>query len=68
MAPKTRKSNVAVSAPKVNNETWNPMSVKWIEKHDKLITRMWDKLPDTLSKVLATLAVFMVGISINGKS
>ncbi|VEN52283.1 unnamed protein product [Callosobruchus maculatus] len=45
---------------------FDPMAVTWTEKYDAKISKVWNKLPDTLGKCIATIATFMVGISING--
>nr|CAH7725807.1 unnamed protein product [Callosobruchus chinensis] len=45
---------------------YDPMSVTWTEKYDAKISKVWNKLPDTVGKCIATIATFMVGISING--
>lgn len=58
----TNKKNDAV-----NNIINDPMAVKWPEKYSDQIEYYWNKLPNVAKSVLATLAVFIMGISINGK-
>ncbi|KAG5868116.1 hypothetical protein JTB14_015378 [Gonioctena quinquepunctata] len=46
--------------------TFDPMSVRWLEKYDKTVTKIWNKIPQSVGHFLATIATFAVGISING--
>lgn len=41
----------------------DPMVLTYGENFEK----MWSFLPDSIGKVIATIATFVVGISINGK-
>ena len=45
----------------------DPMAVTWTENYNDVISKYWNKVPYSLGKTLATLAVFIVGVSINGK-
>ncbi|XP_057663211.1 uncharacterized protein LOC130898155 [Diorhabda carinulata] len=49
-----------------SNVIFDPMSVTWLEKYDKIVSRIWNKVPTSVGKVIATVATFLVGISING--
>ncbi|CAG9836708.1 unnamed protein product [Diabrotica balteata] len=50
-----------------NRKASDPLSVTWLEKYDPTVSRLWNKIPDRIGKFLATLATFLVGISINGQ-
>lgn len=45
----------------------DPMAVTWAENYSDEIEYYWNKLPNFLKTFLATLAIFLMGISINGK-
>lgn len=45
---------------------FDPMAVTWTEKYDKQISKVWNVIPDKVAKIIATIAVFLLGISING--
>jgi uncharacterized surface anchored protein len=45
----------------------DPMAVTWTENYSDVINKYWEKLPQTVGKSLATLAIFALGVSINGK-
>ncbi|KAF7286217.1 hypothetical protein GWI33_006905 [Rhynchophorus ferrugineus] len=45
---------------------FDPMAVTWSEKYNEEFTKVWSCVPDKIGKVLVALAVFMLGISING--
>lgn len=51
-----------------NNVINDPMAVKWTEKYSEQIEYYWNKLPNFTKTFLATLAIFIMGISINGKN
>lgn len=44
----------------------DPMSVTWSEKYDDIFAKFWKLIPQNVSGVLATMATFLVGISVNG--
>jgi lathosterol oxidase len=44
----------------------DPMAVTWTENYSDVINKYWEKLPQTVGKSLATLAIFALGVSING--
>lgn len=46
---------------------FDPMSVTWLEKHDEFVSGIWRKIPYNVGQVIATVATFLVGISINGE-
>ncbi|KAL1490317.1 hypothetical protein ABEB36_013032 [Hypothenemus hampei] len=45
---------------------FDPMAVTWMEKYDKQISTIWKTIPESFGKLIATVAIFMLGISING--
>lgn len=47
---------------------YNPMTegVRWSEKYDQTLERLWSRLPRVVSTTLATVAVFLMGTSIQG--
>lgn len=51
---------------KANGHISDPMALTWSEKYDKTITRFWNKLPGFLRGTLATVAIFLMGLSVNG--
>lgn len=61
MTKKRDKSRVA------NGSFCDPMAVTWTEKYDKQISAVWNRVPESIAKLLATLAVFVLGVSINGE-
>lgn len=61
MTKKRDKSRVA------NGSFYDPMAVTWTEKYDKQISAVWNRVPESIAKLLATLAVFVLGVSINGE-
>lgn len=52
---------------KANGKFVDPMSVTWVERYDRVISNIWEKIPLSVGKCLATIAVFVLGVSINGK-
>ncbi|EEZ98257.2 uncharacterized protein LOC103315179 [Tribolium castaneum] len=44
----------------------DPMAVTWTEKYSDTINNFWKILPSTVRQSLATISIFLVGISING--
>lgn len=50
-----------------NGTFFDPMALTWTEKYDKQLTKFWSFIPESVGKVFITLAVFMFGVSINGK-
>ncbi|XP_048517537.1 delta(7)-sterol 5(6)-desaturase erg32 [Dendroctonus ponderosae] len=52
---------------RIQNESfYDPMAVTWTEKYDKEISAVWNHVPERIAKFLATVAVFVLGVSING--
>lgn len=55
----------------VENESngYNPMvdGVRWSEKYNNEIERLWRYLPNWMTKTLVTVAVFLIASSIRGK-
>lgn len=49
---------------------YNPMTegVRWSEKYDNTIERIWSRMPRVVSTTLATIAVFLLGTSMQGIS
>ncbi|CAG9863741.1 unnamed protein product [Phyllotreta striolata] len=45
---------------------YDPLSVTWLEKHDEVVSKIWKKIPYNVGRAIATIATFLVGISING--
>ncbi|CAG9764268.1 unnamed protein product [Ceutorhynchus assimilis] len=45
---------------------FDPMAVTWAEKYDVQLTKIWNFIPENIAKVIASLAVFVLGVSING--
>lgn len=50
-------------AKKVPND---PMAVRWAEKYSDSLDTGWSKLPSFVSKIVATIAICLLGLSING--
>lgn len=50
-----------------NGKFYDPMAVTWSENYSETIEKFWNLVPKSVGKVLATLATFIVGISINGE-
>jgi hypothetical protein len=44
----------------------DPMAVTWTEKYSDSIDKQWSKLPNFLRSTLATAAIFLMGITVNG--
>ncbi|XP_044258866.1 delta(7)-sterol 5(6)-desaturase erg31-like isoform X2 [Tribolium madens] len=44
----------------------DPMAVTWSEKYSETLNKFWNLLPNTIGKLLATISIFLVGISVNG--
>ncbi|XP_060524449.1 lathosterol oxidase-like [Cylas formicarius] len=61
-----RKSKTKKSGVKENGHLFDPMAVTWTEKYNEQISKYWKHVPQSVGKVLATAAVFAVGVSING--
>lgn len=64
--------NAAIGVGKADNgqaNLFNPMidGVRWSEKHGDKIEKLWQFLPNWMSKTLVTVAVFLVASSIRGK-
>ncbi|XP_065157417.1 methylsterol monooxygenase 1-like [Atheta coriaria] len=51
-------------AKKVPND---PMAVRWAEKYSDSLDTGWSKLPSFVSKIVATIAICLLGLSINGE-
>lgn len=47
---------------------YNPMTegVRWTEKYDKALERIWSRIPRIISTTLATIAIFFLGTSMHG--
>ncbi|XP_018578004.1 lathosterol oxidase-like [Anoplophora glabripennis] len=45
---------------------FDPMAVTWLENYNDIVTKVWDRIPYSIGKCIATISVFMIGISING--
>lgn len=52
---------------KKNDLVPDPMAVTWTENYSDIINKFWKILPHSVGKTLATISIFLVGISINGK-
>lgn len=63
-AMKKKRSDTNVQQ---NGTFFDPMALTWTEKYDKQLTKFWSFIPESVGKVFITLAVFMFGVSINGK-
>jgi hypothetical protein len=50
-----------------NGPIRDPMAVTWTEKYSDTIEKHWSKMPKFLSSALATAAIFLMGITVNGK-
>ncbi|XP_066262947.1 uncharacterized protein [Euwallacea similis] len=50
----------------LNGRYLDLMSITWIEKYDKQISSVWNAIPESISKIIVTTAIFLLGISING--
>lgn len=50
------------------NEGYNPMTegVRWSEKYDTTFERIWSRIPRIVSTTLGTIAVFLLGTSLQG--
>lgn len=59
-----QNGNSKVSNGNVIND---PLAVTWAEKYSDQIEYVWAKLPNFAKTTVATLAIFIMGISINGK-
>lgn len=62
------KKSAKHKAENNGNGPYDPMAVTWSEKYSDNFKQLWEYVPNNLRSVLVTLAVFIVGISINGKS
>lgn len=62
-----KMQNGNTASEKNGNVINDPMAVTWSEKYKDEIEYYWDKLPNFLKGTIATLAIFIMGISINGK-
>lgn len=51
-----------------NGHIFDPMAVTWTEKHNASIEKVWNKMPNFVRQVLATVAIFMLGTSMSGKN
>ncbi|CAB3364857.1 Hypothetical predicted protein [Cloeon dipterum] len=45
----------------------DPMAVTWTEQYSETIDKYWNKLPKFVSSALATMAVFLMGVTVNGE-
>ncbi|CAH0553155.1 unnamed protein product [Brassicogethes aeneus] len=52
--------------PKKENGLYDPMAVRWSEKYSDTFNKLWSYVPSSFKNVVVTLAVFLVGISLNG--
>lgn len=46
---------------------FDPMAVTWLENYNDIVTKIWNRIPYSIGKCFATVSIFMIGISINGK-
>lgn len=44
----------------------DPMALTWTTKYNDQISKVWNCLPESVAKIIATVAIFMLGVSING--
>jgi hypothetical protein len=44
----------------------DPMAVTWSEKYSDSIDKQWSKLPSFLRSTIATVAIFLMGVTVNG--
>ncbi|XP_050308546.1 methylsterol monooxygenase 1-like [Anthonomus grandis grandis] len=49
-----------------NGKTFDPMALTWSERYDEQISKVWKLLPESVAKIIASVAVFILGVSING--
>lgn len=61
--------NGVIKSGEDQRNLFNPMidGVRWSEKHGDKIEKLWQYLPNWMSKTLVTVAVFLVASSIRGK-
>ncbi|KAJ2952355.1 hypothetical protein O0L34_g4640 [Tuta absoluta] len=69
MATTAKQKNGETNINKEEQKPWDPLidGVRWIERYSDSLEKIFDRIPDVLGTIIASLAIFTLGSTLRGE-